>query len=152
MQRNFYAKKIVSYKIYYTKKYFFWIFGIPYTTGMLIPVILLRWSILTDDYTIGVFFLISSLFILHCAAYDLKKWLYKKFGKMYNGKIVEAERMFGRGESTYYFFIEFYKNKRKLIRRTSGYMGNPHIYLENEECHIYEFMGKFIETDFNVSK
>ena len=71
---------------------------------------------------------------------------------MYNGKIVEAERMFGRGESTYYFFIEFYKNKRKLIRRTSGYMGNPHIYLENEECHIYEFMGKFIETDFNVSK
>ena len=128
----FMFRKLFPIKYITLKKYFFWIFGIPYT-GMLISVILLRGSILTEDYTIGVVFLISSLFILHCAAYDFKKWLYKKFGKMYNGKIVEAERMFGRGESTYYFFIEFYKNKRKFIRRTGGYMGSPHIYLENEE-------------------
>ena len=133
------------------KQYFAVAIMIPYT-GILIALSMAGFSYIFEDCTNFIPFLIISLLLLNCISYSIKKFVFKIFGKKYAGKIVKAEMVIGRGENTYFLFIEFYKNKKKLIRRTSGYMGNPNRYLKNTECNVYEFLGSFIENDFNVRK
>ena len=102
---------------------------------------------------VEVFFsLLVNIWFFYCCSFKPIQKLFIKKGKRYEGRIIKGEVMNGSGQATYYLFIEFWKGKKKLIRRTSGYMGSPNIYLENDRCHIYEFMGKFIEADFNVRK
>ena len=122
---------------------------IPYI-GILIALSMAGFSYILEDYTSFIPFLIISLLLLNCISYSIKKFVFKIFGKKYIGKIVKAEMVIGRGENTYFLFIEFYKNKKKLIRRTSGYMGNPNQYLQNKNCHVYEILGMFIENDLNT--
>ena len=100
---------------------------------------------LLGDIIIGWFF-------FSCWSYKATQILFRKKGKRYEGKIIRAERMIGGGEDTYYLFIEFYKDKKRLVRRTAGYVGSPNFYLENGKCAVYEYLGHFIEADFNVRK
>lgn len=54
------------------------------------------------------------------------------------------------GENTFYLFIEFYVNGKKLVRRTDGYVGNPNHYLVSKRCSVYELNNKYIEGDFKL--
>lgn len=133
------------------KEYFFWLMIWP-LAGMWYCVIPLKWEFFTSDiYTVVVFFL-ANIFALCCGSYKPAQWLFKKVGKKYKGKIVGAEKMYGMGESTFYLLIEFKRGKKTLIRKTSGYQGGPSANLKNNKCYVYEFLGKFIEADFNVKK
>ena len=104
---------------------------------------------LDDEFEFFMFITVN-IWTVYCGSYDIKKTIFKALGIRYNGVIAKAERMCGNGKDTYYLFIEFYKNKKKLIRRTSGYLGSPNQYLRNKNCHVYEFLGMFIENDFNI--
>ena len=143
-------KKLFSIKYRTLREYFAYLLCIP-VLGHFVCVMMLLEEPFIDVFRLA-FTIISTLWFLYCCSYKPMQWLFKKKGKAYDGKIVKAEMMYGTGENTYYLFIEFYRERKKLIRRTSGYMGSPNIYLENDRCHIYEFMGKFIEADFNVRK
>lgn len=139
------------------KEYFFWL--------TLAPVIMMNFGVIcsivsegdiigefTSDFQFTVVYLCGIIWCLYCGSYRPMQWLFKKIGKKYEGTIIRTEMMDGVGADTFYFFIEFKKGKKTLIRRTSGYMGNPYTYLNNNKCSVYEFMGKFIEADFSVKK
>lgn len=89
----------------------------------------------------------------YCWAFEIKKKLFYKNGKKYDGNIISAEELLnGRGDNTYYLVIEFSDGHKKMLRKTKGYVGNPNNRLINKSCSIYEWKGKYLEGDFHVSE
>lgn len=101
-----------------------------------------------DQVAIITFFIMASCVFIYCWSFQIIKNVFMEKGKKYNGKIIKAEAVQGRG--TYYLFIEFYVNNKRMVRRTGGYIGNPNVYLSDNKCSIYEYKGKYMEADFTV--
>ena len=147
-------RKMFPIKYLTLREYFFLLLIGPFVMSwyVIISSAFLKFEpFIFDPYILIPTFAVN-LWSAYCGSYRPMQSLFKKKGTRYKGRIIRAERMCGAGEDTYYFFIKFRKGKKTLIRRTSGYMGNPNIYLENDICGIYEYRGRFIETDFNVRK
>ncbi len=147
--------KKIKYKLFpirYStlREYFFWLIAGPFVMEWV--AIILTKNFGFDDLYLTTIFFVVNFWALYCGSYKPIQWLFKKKGKKYEGRIIRAEIMYGVGGDTFYFFIEFKKGDKTLIRRTVGYQGNPYMYLENDRCSVYEYMGKFIEVDFNVRK
>ncbi len=104
----------------------------------------------TTDSTDHYWFIILGACFIYTNSFKPLQKLFKKLGKRYDAKIIRSEYTINRGEPINYLYIKFYKNKKKYIRRTCAYNGNPNLYLKNNICSVYEYMGKFIEADFNL--
>ncbi len=102
------------------------------------------------DSSVHISFIVLGACCIYCNSFKPLQKLFKKLGKRYDAKIIRSEYTINRGEPINYLYIKFYKNKRKYIRRTCAYNGNPNLYLKNNICSVYEYMGKFIEADFNL--
>ena len=93
---------------------------------------------------------LAIIFLVYCCTANVKRNKFAKYGQRFAGKIVGAEVLRnGRGEDTYYLYIEFY-DRGKKTRFTEGYVGDPCTKLRNLNCDIYKLDGRYIEANFSV--
>lgn len=81
------------------------------------------------------------------------KWIRKRYyenGKRFDGVIVGAEHLIGKGHCYYFLIIQFYEDGRRLLRKSPRYYGNPNDMLSSPKCSIYKWKGKYMEGDFQV--
>ncbi len=94
--------------------------------------------------------ILAVVYFIYCCTANVKRNKFAKYGERFAGKIVGAEVLRnGRGEDTYYLYIEFY-DRGKKTRFTGGYIGDPCTKLRNLKCDIYKLDGKYIETNFSA--
>ena len=93
---------------------------------------------------------LAIIFLIYSSTANVKRKKFAKYGERFRGTIVAAEVLRnGRGEDTYFLYIEFY-DKGKKTRFTSGYVGDPCTKLRNLNCDIYKLDGRYIEANFSV--
>ena len=116
-------------------------------------ILMMKGDALNDPASfVGLYIgLLSILGFVYCWTSDVKRKVFRKYGKKFNGYIIGAEwRLNGRGEDTYYLLISFHEDGTRRIRYTEGYVGNPNCKLRNMECEIYKWHNKYIEMGFNL--
>jgi len=94
--------------------------------------------------------ILAIAYLAYCCTANVKRNKFAKYGERFEGKIIAAEVLRnGRGEDTYFLYIEFYDSGKKT-RFTGGYIGDPCTKLRNLKCDIYKLDGKYIETNFSA--
>lgn len=90
-------------------------------------------------------------YFIRCWTDEYIRNKFYKYGKRYEGRIIEAEWLFnGRGEDTYFLIISFHDGTQRRLRKTAGYEGNPNHKLKSIRCSVYEWKGKYMEGDFQT--
>ena len=70
-------------------------------------------------------------------------------GKKYEAEIVFAEIFINE---VYFLKIQYLYNGKLNIIRTTGYLGNPNVYLSSNKCNIYYYRNKVFVGDFLLNK
>ncbi|MBO6297877.1 MAG: hypothetical protein J6N53_03440 [Lachnospiraceae bacterium] len=96
----------------------------------------------------GCIFLGGLLILIYFLSFNTKRNKYKRIGQCIPGRIIGADMVYGRHESSYHLMISFYDNGEKVLY-TEAYKGDPRFRLKSLRCNVYKWKDKYIEADFD---
>lgn len=100
-------------------------------------------------FMVGYFITVISLLIYSYSG-DIVRNKYKKYGRRFDGYI-ESAKVYVSGRFGFRYVLKIsFVDKKRMVRKTEQYMGNPNMKLSSRKCSIYELNGKYIETDFSI--